>query len=77
MTQLRMHADSSVVNKGKMEDGARSSRYDRLMMLQTSKIRLVLLLFGLQSCEERKYIESDKSQIVMTAWALLGLMAVQ
>jgi lanosterol synthase len=29
-----------------------------------------------QSCEERRYVESEKSQIVMTAWALLGLMAV-
>ncbi|XP_062504233.1 lanosterol synthase-like isoform X2 [Corticium candelabrum] len=29
-----------------------------------------------KSCEERKYIETPESQIVMTAWALLGLMAV-
>lgn len=30
-----------------------------------------------ESCEERRYIQSDKSQIVNTAWALLGLMAVR
>nr|XP_006825099.1 PREDICTED: lanosterol synthase-like [Saccoglossus kowalevskii] len=30
-----------------------------------------------ESCEKRQYIESDNSQIVNTAWALLGLMAVR
>ncbi|XP_077977961.1 lanosterol synthase-like [Glandiceps talaboti] len=30
-----------------------------------------------ESCEERRYVESETSQIVNTAWALLGLMAVR
>ena len=29
-----------------------------------------------ESCEMKKYVPADKSQIVNTAWALLGLMAV-
>ncbi|XP_028663091.1 lanosterol synthase isoform X1 [Erpetoichthys calabaricus] len=30
-----------------------------------------------ESCEQRKYIQSDQSQIHNTCWALLGLMAVR
>ncbi|XP_078656025.1 lanosterol synthase-like [Branchiostoma floridae x Branchiostoma belcheri] len=30
-----------------------------------------------ESCEERKYVQSDSSQVVNTCWALLGLMAVR
>ncbi|XP_070566081.1 lanosterol synthase-like [Ptychodera flava] len=30
-----------------------------------------------ESCEERRYVQSETSQIVNTAWALLGLMAVR
>eukprot|EP00058_Branchiostoma_floridae_P020672 XP_002606162.1 hypothetical protein BRAFLDRAFT_92029 [Branchiostoma floridae] len=30
-----------------------------------------------ESCEERKYVQSDTSQVVNTCWALLGLMAVR
>lgn len=32
---------------------------------------------GLQSCEQRIYIQSGSSQVVNTCWALLGLMAVR
>jgi lanosterol synthase len=30
-----------------------------------------------QSCEHRKYIEHEQSQVVQTAWAILGLMAAR
>ena len=31
----------------------------------------------LQSCEERRYVQNQQSQVVNTCWALLGLMAVR
>lgn len=31
----------------------------------------------MQSCEERRYVASDRSQLVNTCWAVLGLMAVR
>ena len=30
-----------------------------------------------ESCEIREYVQSEKSQVVNTCWALLGLMAVR
>ena len=30
-----------------------------------------------ESCEQRTYVQSDKSQVVNTSWALLALMAVR
>ena len=30
-----------------------------------------------ESCEQKVYVPAEKSQIVNTAWALLGLMAVR
>lgn len=30
-----------------------------------------------ESCEERRYVQADRSQIHNTCWALLGLMAVR
>ena len=30
-----------------------------------------------ESCEQKEYVAAEKSQIVNTAWALLGLMAVR
>ena len=30
-----------------------------------------------ESCEQKVYVPADKSQIVNTAWALLGLLAVR
>jgi lanosterol synthase len=30
-----------------------------------------------EACEQKEYVVADKSQVVNTAWALLGLMAVR
>lgn len=85
--RLRKRVNFSLLIKWKMEDGEKISQYIHIHMLTVSfpdsctvleyGIGIFCVFSAMQSCEERRYVQSETSQVVNTCWALLGLMAVR
>lgn len=68
-------ASFSSASKGKMEGGEKASRCvpHRLPPYPA----LLLTCLAEQSCETREYVQHEQSQVVNTAFAIIGLLAAK
>ena len=55
---------------GSMEDGVRAGRYVIFRLVVYKNKSLILS----QSCADLEWVEKEESQVVQTAWAVMGLM---